>query len=57
MDERTLLKKAERKWIEEEDKIDPINYWWYRYFSNKFENWLIKKLLEETEDVDYKDVY
>lgn len=36
---QTLL----RMWIEENDKINALNYWYYRYLTSSFEDYLIRK--------------
>ena len=36
-----LLKyKTQRMWVEEDDKIHALNYIYYRYFTNRYLNWL-----------------
>lgn len=38
---RAYRKRAERKWIQENPWINITNYWYYRYFTNEFENFLV----------------
>ncbi|MFW6230075.1 MAG: hypothetical protein ACOC4L_03740 [Halanaerobium sp.] len=38
---KRLLKYYERKWIENNKNINVFNYWYYRYFTNKFIKFLI----------------
>ena len=41
-----LLKhKTQRMWIEEEEDIHVLNYWYYRYFTNRYLNWLREKAI------------
>ncbi len=39
--DRLVLKKATRMWIEGSFKIHALNYWYYRWFTNEFELFLI----------------
>lgn len=38
---RLLKNKIERMWIEDNTDIHVINYWWHRYFTNRFRNYLL----------------
>ena len=39
-----LLKyKTQRMWVEEDKKIHALNYIYYRYFTNRYLNWLREK--------------
>lgn len=35
------LATATRKWIQEDKNIHALNYWYYRWFTNRFELYLI----------------
>ena len=37
-----LLKRYEREWIEKATYLNLINYFYYRYFTNEFELFIIK---------------
>ncbi len=36
------LKRATRIWIQEDLRIHALNYWYYRWFTNEFELFLIR---------------
>ena len=38
---RRILRRAERVWIQNTPKINVLNYWWYRYFTNEFELYIL----------------
>lgn len=38
------LKTIERKWIQYTPKINIFNYWWYRYFTNELELYILDSL-------------
>ena len=38
---RRYLKTAERIWIERNVDLHVFNYWFYRYFTNRFEYFLL----------------
>ncbi len=39
---RKLLKaRSQRMWIQETKHIHALNYWFYKYFTNSYKNWLI----------------
>ncbi len=35
------LKRATRMWVEQTFKIHALNYWYYRWFTNEFELFLM----------------
>ena len=35
--ERNLINTMERWWVESDKKLDALNYWYHRYFTNEFE--------------------
>jgi len=45
MNKRLLKHKTERMWIEENKKIHILNYFYYRYLTNEYLNWLRIKVL------------
>jgi len=38
---RLLKAKTERMWIEENKHIHLLNYWFYRYFTNSYRDFLL----------------
>lgn len=36
-----LKKKIERMWIEDNKDINIINYWFFRYFTNRYRDYLL----------------
>ena len=36
-----LKNKTERMWIEDNTDIHVLNYWFYRYFTNRYRNYLL----------------
>ncbi len=40
MNSKLLKRKSERMWIEENKDIHALNYWFYRYFTTRYSNWL-----------------
>ncbi len=52
---RLLKNKIERMWIEDNTYINIVNYWWYRYFTNGFRNYLFWYFsFEQREEEDAK---
>ena len=43
--ERLLKHKTERMWIEKNKDIHILNYWFYRYFTNRYLNWMRDKII------------
>ena len=41
-----VLCTLERKWVEDSKKLHLFNYWFYRYFTNEFELYLIKECVK-----------
>ena len=41
---KLLLTRYTRQWIEKNDKINVLNYFYYRYFTNSFELFLVNLL-------------
>lgn len=39
--DKNKLAKAMRIWVERDTKIHALNYWYYRWFTNRFELFLI----------------
>lgn len=44
-EDRVKLKSIERMWIKDTPKINVLNYWWYRYFTNSLELYMATLLL------------
>ena len=44
-EQRRRLKSLERQWIELNPEINAINYFYYRYFTNDFEKFLIGRMV------------
>jgi len=40
---RLIINRAEREWIEANPYINAFNYWYYRYFTNDFEIFILSK--------------
>lgn len=40
---RLYLAKATRIWVQDNKHIHALNYWFYRWFTNQFELFLINK--------------
>ena len=38
---RLLKNKIERMWVEDNLDIHAFNYWFYRYFTNRFRNYVL----------------
>ena len=36
---------AMRRWVEDTKKIHALNYWYYRWFTNEFELYILNTLL------------
>lgn len=53
-EQNRILKTAERMWVESNPKIHLLNYWWFRYFTNQFELFLINNYLLSRESIDFK---
>jgi len=49
MNKKLLKHKTERMWIEENKDIHILNYFYYRYLTNRYLNWLRYKVLEAKE--------
>ena len=50
MTNKLLIKTIERLWVEWDEKLNIFNYWWYRYFTNEFEEYRLKtKYIDETQ--------
>ncbi len=43
------LKKATRMWIEGDFRIHALNYWYYRWFTNEFELFLMSTYYQNKE--------
>ena len=43
---RRKFETAFRIYIQENKYVNIFNYWWYRYISNDFKNWMIKKFID-----------
>ncbi len=41
------IKLTERKWVEDTPKINDFNFWYYRYFTNELELYILKKQEEK----------
>ncbi len=44
---RLLKHKTERMWIQENTDINVLNYWFYRYFTNRYLNWLRERAIDD----------
>jgi hypothetical protein len=42
---KLLKHKTQRMWVEEDEKIHALNYIYYRYFTNRYLNWLREKVI------------
>jgi hypothetical protein len=38
---KLLKNKTERMWIEDNKDINIFNYWFYRFFTNRYRNYLL----------------
>lgn len=36
MSNKLMMAKATRQWVQEDKKIHALNYWYYRWFTNRF---------------------
>ena len=39
---RLLRNKTTRMWVESDKKIHAFNYWYYRYLTNKYTDYLLR---------------
>jgi hypothetical protein len=51
-EDRRRLKAMERIWIQDTPKIHALNYWWYRYFTNEFELYILDAIQFVETDVE-----
>ena len=42
---KRILATAQRMWVEEDKKIHALNYLYYRYLTNRFELYLVSKVV------------
>lgn len=40
-EDQRRLKAMERFWIQDTPKVHALNYWFYRYFTNEFELYIL----------------
>ena len=45
--DRRRLKNMERLWVQDISKINVLNYWYYRYFTNEFELYILGEGIED----------
>lgn len=51
---KLLLTTMEKDWILANPKLNILNYWWYRYFTNEFERYIINFFLKENEKYHWR---
>ena len=39
---RLIKRRTERVWVEENEHIHALNYWWYKWFTNSYRNFLLE---------------
>ena len=39
---KLIIKMFEQSWVEDTPYLNTLNYWYYRYFTNKFSLYLLK---------------
>ncbi len=44
--QRRKKQKALRMFVEDNEDINLFNYWFYRFFTRRFENWMIEKFIK-----------
>lgn len=50
--DKRILAWAMRKWVEDTKKIHALNYWYYRWFTNDFELYILNSLMNGKEKQD-----
>lgn len=51
-EDRRRLKTMERIWVKDTPKLHTLNYWWYRYFTNEFELYILDAIQFVQTDVE-----
>lgn len=41
---KRILAHAKRRWVEDTQKLHALNYWYYRWFTNEFELYILTTL-------------
>lgn len=45
--EKRIIATATRMWVEDTPQIHALNYWYYRWFTNDFELYILMRLNNE----------
>ena len=50
-EDRRKIASINRLWVQDTKKIHILNYWWYRYFTNELELYILDAIRFVTTDV------